>query len=62
MTSIRSGGVYAARTENFRKERRRLDEIFLLCGFSARERSERKTRAGGTRGVCNTHPRVTAEP
>ena len=37
MTKIRSGGVYAARTENFRRKRRRPDEIFLPCGFSARE-------------------------
>ena len=48
MTKIRSGGVYAARTENFRKERRRLEKIFLPCGFSAREllaSSEARLRA-----------------
>ena len=62
LTVIRTGGVYAGRTKNFCKERRRLEEIFLPCGFSARERSDRKNRAGGTRGVCNTHPRVTMNP
>ena len=64
LTVIRTGGVYAGRTKNFCKERRRLEEIFLPCGFSARKsrRDFRKNRAGGTRGVCNTHPRVTMNP
>ena len=48
MTEIRSADMRGARTENFCKERRRLKEIFLPCGFSAREhrRCERKNRAG----------------
>ena len=55
MTEIRSGGVYAARTKNFCKEQRRLKEIFLPCGFSAREplaSSEARLRA------CN--PQIAA--
>ena len=57
-TEIRSGGVYAARTENFRRERRRPDEIFLPCGFSARKfrRNFRKNRAGGHAGGMQYPP------
>ena len=52
LTVTRTGGMYAGRTENFRRERRRPDEIFLLCGFSARKprRDFRKNRRGIPKG------------
>ena len=47
----RTGGMYAGRTKNFCKERRRLKEIFLPCGFSAREAEGREEKPRrGTRG------------
>ena len=51
LTVIRSDGVYVARTKNFCKKRRRLKEIFLPCGFSAREAEGREEKPRrGTRG------------
>ena len=51
LTEIRSGGVYAARTENFCRERRFPEEIFIPCGFSARKPgADRKNRRGFPKG------------